>query len=51
MNMKVIRIYLERYQTMIREVRTRFASKIQEFEEFRKLMKKELLNAIVYVIS
>jgi len=35
---------------MIRKVRTEFALKIQEFEKFKKLMKEELLNVIVYAI-
>ena len=35
---------------MIREIRTEFASEIQEFEEFKKFMKKKLLDAIIYVI-
>ena len=50
MNMKVIKICLEEYQTMTREVRIRFVSEIQEFEEFRKLMKEELLDMIAYTI-
>ena len=51
MNMKVIKICLEKYQIMIRKVRIRFASKIQKFEKFKKLMKEELLDIIIYVIS
>ena len=51
MNMKIIKICLEKYQIMIRKVKTEFASEIQEFEEFRKLMKEKLLNTIVYIIS
>ena len=41
---------LKEYQIMIRKIRTEFASEIQKFEEFKKLMKEELLNVIVYVI-
>ena len=40
MNIKVIETCLEKYQIMIRKVRTEFASEIQEFEKFKKLMKK-----------
>ena len=36
---------------MIKKVRTEFASEIQEFEKFKKLMKKKLLNMIAYAIS
>ena len=50
MNIKIIKTCLEEYQTMIKEVRTEFASRIQKFEEFKKLMKKKLLNMIVYAI-
>ena len=39
-NMKVIKICLEEYQIMIKKARVRFALKIQKFESFRKLMKK-----------
>jgi len=35
---------------MIKEIRAEFASEIQEFEEFKKLMKKELLDTIAYAI-
>ena len=48
--MKVIKICLEEYQTMIRKVRTKFASKIQKFKKFKKFMKKRLLNTIAYAI-
>ena len=50
MNTKIIETCLEKYQIMIREVRTEFASEIQEFKKFKKLMKKKLLNTIVYAI-
>ena len=50
MNIKVIKTCLEKYQIMIRKVRTKFTSKIQEFEEFKKFMKKKLLNMIIYAI-
>ena len=49
--MKVIEICLEEYQTIIREVRAEFASEIQEFEKFKKFMKKKLLDMIAYAIS
>ena len=45
MNIKVIETCLEKYQIIIRKVRTEFASKIQEFEKFKKLMKKKLLSS------
>ena len=51
MNTKIIEICFEKYQIMIRKIRTEFASEIQEFEKFKKLMKERLLNAIIYVIS
>ena len=51
MNMKVIEICLEKYQIMIKEIRVRFASEIQKFEKFRKLIKEKLLNVIIYAIS
>ena len=38
MNAKIIKTCLEEYQIMIRKVRTEFASEIQEFEEFKKLL-------------
>ena len=47
---KIIETCLEKYQIMIRKVRTEFTSEIQEFEEFKKLMKEKLLNVIAYVI-
>ena len=47
-NIKVIETCLEEYQTMIRKARTEFASEIQKFE---KLIKKKLLDVIVYAIS
>ena len=50
MNTKIIKTCLEEYQIMIRKVRTEFASEIQKFKEFKKFMKKELLNVIVYAI-
>ena len=50
MNTKIIKTCFEEYQIIIRKVRTEFASEIQEFEEFKKLMKEELLNVIIYVI-
>ena len=49
--MKIIKICLEKYQIMIRKAKAEFASKIQEFEKFRKFMKKKLLDAITYIIS
>ena len=48
MNIKIIETCLEKYQIMIRKIRTEFASEIQEFEEFKKFMKEELLNVIAY---
>ena len=51
MNMKVIEICLEKYQIMIRKARMKFASKIQDFKNFKKLMKKKLLNIIIYATS
>ena len=51
MNMKIIKICLEEYQIMIRKVKVKFASEIQEFERFKKLMKERLLNVIMYAIS
>ena len=48
MNTKIIETCLEEYQIMIREVRTEFALRIQEFEEFKKLMKEKLLDVIIY---
>ena len=48
---KIIETCLEEYQIMIRKVRTEFTSKIQEFKKFKKLMKKELLDMITYIIS
>jgi len=50
MNIKIIETCFEEYQIMIRKVRTKFTLEIQEFEEFKKLMKKELLNVIAYAI-
>ena len=50
MNTKIIKTCLEKYQIMIRKVRTEFTSEIQEFEEFKKLMKEKLLNMIDYAI-
>ena len=47
---KVIETCLEKYQIMIRKVRTEFTSKIQEFKKFKKLMKEKLLNMIIYAI-
>ena len=49
-NIKIIETCLEKYQTMTREVRTKFTSEIQKFEKFKKLMKKELLDVIAYAI-
>ena len=49
-DIKIIETCLEEYQIMIRKVRAEFASEIQEFEEFKKLMKKELLDTIAYAI-
>ena len=40
MNMKVIKICLKKYQIIIRKVKAEFASEIQKFEKFRKLIKK-----------
>ena len=51
MNIKIIKICIEEYKIMIRKVRTKFTSEIQKFEEFKKLMKKKLLNIIAYAIS
>ena len=51
MKTKIIETYLEKYQIMIRKIKVRFASEIQEFEKFRKLMKKKLLDVIIYIIS
>ena len=51
MNIKIIEICLEKYQIIIKKVRMKFASEIQKFKKFKKFMKKELLNAIVYAIS
>ena len=42
---------LEEYQTMIWEAQAEFVPEIQEFEEFRKLMKEKLLDTITYAIS
>ena len=50
-NIKIIETCLKKYQIMIRKIRTEFISEIQEFEEFKKLMKKELLDMIIYAIS
>ena len=36
---------------MIRKARMKFASEIQEFEDFKKLMKEKLLDMIIYTIS
>ena len=47
---KIIETCFEEYQIMTREVKTEFASEIQDFEEFKKLIKEKLLNAITYVI-
>ena len=49
--MKVIEICLEEYQIMIRKARAEFTSEIQEFKNFKKLIKKKLLNVIAYAIS
>ena len=49
-DIKIIKTCLEKYQIITREIRTEFASEIQEFEEFKKLMKEELLNMIAYII-
>ena len=50
MNTKIIEICFEKYQIMIKKVKAEFASEIQKFEEFKKLMKKKLLNTIIYAI-
>ena len=50
MNTKIIKTCFEEYQIMIRKIRTEFTSKIQEFEEFKKFIKEELLNVIAYAI-
>ncbi len=50
-NTKIIETCLEEYQIMIREVRTEFVSEIQEFKEYKKLMKEKLLDTIAYAIS
>ena len=44
MNIKIIETCLEKYQIMIRKIRTEFMSEIQEFKKFKKLMKKKLLD-------
>ena len=49
-NIKIIETCLEKYQIMIRKIRTEFASEIQDFEKFKKLMKEEMLNMIIYAI-
>ena len=49
--MKIIEICFEEYQIMIRKIKAEFASEIQEFKNFRKLMKKKLLDTIIYIIS
>ena len=49
-DIKIIETCLEKYQIMIKKARAEFASEIQEFEEFKKLMKERLLNMIAYVI-
>ena len=49
-NTKIIETCFEKYQIMIRKVRTEFASEIQEFKKFKKFMKEELLNTIIYAI-
>ena len=51
MNIKIIETCLEKYQIMIRKVRAEFASEIQEFEKFKKFIKEELLDTIIYAIS
>ena len=48
---KIIEICLEKYQIMIRKVRTEFALKIQKFKKFKKLMKEKLLDIIIYTVS
>ena len=50
-DIKIIETCFKEYQIMIREVRAEFTLKIQEFEEFKKLMKEELLDMIAYAIS
>ena len=50
-DIKMIETCLEEYQTMIRKTRAEFASEIQKFERFRKLIKEKLLDVIVYAIS
>ena len=49
-DIKIIETCLKNYQTIIKKVKVKFASEIQKFERFRKLMKENLLDAIVYVI-
>ena len=49
-NTKIIETCLEKYQIMIRKVRTEFMSEIQDFEKYKKLMKEELLDVIIYAI-
>ena len=51
MNIKIIKTCFKKYQIMIKKVKTEIASKIQKFKKFKKLMKKELLNMIIYIIS
>ena len=40
----------KKYWIVIRKVKTKFASEIQEFEEFKKFMKEKLLDVIAYAI-
>ena len=49
-NTKIIKTCLKKYQIMIKKVRTEFTLKIQEVKNFKKLMKKKLLNMIIYAI-
>ena len=49
-NTKIIKTCLKKYQIMIKKVRTEFTLEIQEFKNFKKLMKKKLLDVIIYII-
>ena len=50
-DIKIIKTCLEEYQTIIRKIKTEFTLEIQDFKKFKKLMKEELLNMIIYIIS
>ena len=40
-NIKIIKTCLEKYQIIIREIRTEFISEIREFKEFKKFIKEK----------